>query len=187
MVSNNPYSAPQSTETVSASNLLLTAADSLLLKVCIKTGAESDIHEHKVTAVGSERLVLEAVAFVPFVGCLLVVVLTWLLIKLHRATEVSIWLHRSIRGPMIICDIVVTVLIFSGNVLFGLGLLWQSIDLMLFAAFAYGLGIIGSWLPYSAQQVLQCEFIGEGVVRISGADVGYFRRLANQTSNTIDQ
>jgi hypothetical protein len=187
----NPYASPLVQSRLPASEPDISSAwrdgDAVLIrrrggslpKACIKTNQERRVLSYSITTLTNRSaLAVLALFLIPFVGLLLGCLVVLLLLRSGNAGNTIVWLKPRSALRLWAHDFTVVLLVLTGNLLSGYGMLGFLPMQFLLGMLCTMVGIAVSMLPFQMLGFLKLELRPPDLVCIYGAHRDYLDRLS---------
>lgn len=186
----NPYASPlvQSRLPAASSDVptawrdgdavLVRRSGGCLPKACIKSNRDGRVLSYSITTLSNRSALLVLALFlVPFVGLLLGCLAVLMLLRSGKAANTVVWLRPRSALRFWIHDLTTVLLVLTGNMLSGGGILEVDPLLLIVGVLCTTIGIAVSMLPFQMQEFLKLVLESPDLVRIHGAHPEYLDRL----------
>jgi hypothetical protein len=150
----------------------------VLPKACIKSNSQAHVISYSITTLTNRSAaVVLSLFLIPFIGLLLGCLVVVALLRSQRAGNTTIWLRPLIALRFWAYDLATVLLVLSGNLLSGGGILEGEPMTIAAGLLCTLLGIAVSALPFQVLEFLKLELKPRDLVCIHGASSDYLDRL----------
>jgi hypothetical protein len=186
----NPYASPLVQSRLHAADsdiptawrdgdaVLIRRSGGCLPKACIKTNRDGHVLSYSITTLSNRTALLVLTLFLfPFVGLLFGCLAVLMLLRSGKAANTVVWLRPRSALRFWAHDLTTVLLVLTGNMLSGSGILEVDPLLFLLGLLCTMIGIAVSMLPFRMPAFLKLVLQSPDLVRIQGAHPAYLDRL----------